>query len=442
MNIVEHLMKTTDRTFLTIEKFDASDLSNSHNIRFIVDNESTIKGYFDDKAPLNLEDAEAFYDFLFLKYVIKFQIHIDEIPPEYGEPLKQLIDYAAIKLCGVESSHIIKCIKNNYSDIFELSKRFTDIGLMNETLDFVIKYYSGFENCGLMEFLIEEYTYFIFDNFEKLYGFLKKDNNVLLQMLMVTNLHNITRMRFKDICEVVEILYRKGITDIAEESCLVLFNSIMKRFADEEDVFFIQPDLKVLYDTLYSCKVEKAKELIPIIKEVDKKIEERIMKEGHELKYEFSTQPYHDWMEERRSVPILFRFLNLSHTINNETLWISLIDYYTSTFTPSFLDNIATSPNTNKYFTKSRQEQFDILITCHSSKLLYWFSSKDLSSEFKQAFSTVIDLILEVVNHNTEFENIYNDIDCFTQILSEAIEQNKNGIVVCQGKLTPIDVEI
>ncbi len=427
MNVIEFLRERTN-DFLTIQKYDFTDLATSHHIRFLIDNTALIIDYFDRNILDTLDNEEQFYDYLYLKYIEKFDEQINEIPEEYRNPLCKIIKYSKGILPLINNGHIIRCIQTNYVRIFELSGRLNDRGLMNETLDLMIRFYSGLKDCGVFQYMISEHTYFAFDKFEDLFDILKKNNQDFLRLIMIENLSKISQMRFRNICEVIKKLYHNNFPAIAQESGLILYKSIIERYKQMEDEYSLQVDLKLTYDTLYFCKLDEAKELIKIIREINEKVDKRILETGHEFKYKFSTEPYVKWMEENKNVVPISRYLTITHEMNEEEIWVSNLIKSSEQFMPSFTDILASASNTNDYFTISRKNQTDIHITVNSTKLGYWFGEDDLANEFNQSLKTAIDAIFEIVDYDTEFEELRHNIDNVTSILREAVKENESGI--------------
>ncbi|MCB2292176.1 hypothetical protein LGK95_01320 [Clostridium algoriphilum] len=429
MNIIEYLREETN-DFLTIEKYDLAELATYHNIKFLIDNRQLICDYFDTHKLVSLDNEEQYFDYLYLDHILKFEEHIDDIPEDFRKHLQELIQYSTKHKEIITNGPIIKCLQSNYEQIFTLANRLSDMGLMKATLELMIMFYSGLKDSRIFQYLINEHTYFAFDNFEGLFDILKKNNQELLKLLMVDNFHKVSRMRFKDICNVVKVLYQRGFVNIATESGRKVFENIVERYKHMEDEYSLQGDLKVAYDTLYLLRMNEAKELTLIIREIDEKVNKKIMETGQEFKYEFSTEPYRKWMEQNRKVVPLTRYLTISHEMSEAKLWVSALIKSSTSFKGSVTDIIASSPNTNDYFTSSRKSQFDILITVHSSKLLYWFSEDEVAEEFNNSLKVVIGCIFETLKHDTEFENLDNNIDDLINILREVVKNNEHGIAL------------
>ncbi|MCU5507151.1 hypothetical protein OCB09_28050, partial [Bacillus cereus] len=92
MNIIEYLREETN-DFVTIEEYELTDLATSYNIRFLVDNRQLIYDYFDTHKLISLDNEEQYYDFLYLDYILKLEEYINDIPEDFGKPLKELIQY-------------------------------------------------------------------------------------------------------------------------------------------------------------------------------------------------------------------------------------------------------------------------------------------------------------------------------------------------------------
>lgn len=429
MNIIEYLREKTDE-FVTIEKYDLTDLLTYYNIKFVVDNRQLIYDYFNTHKLIKLDNEEQYYDFLYIDYIMKFEEHINDIPEDFVKPLKDLIQDLNKYKEIITNKSIIKCLQSNYEQIFMLANRLSDMGLMKATLELMIRFYTGIKDSRIFQYLISEHTYFAFDNFEELFSILKKNNQELLKLLMVDNLHKISWIRLSDICNVVKVLYQHGFIDIAIESGRKVFENIIERYKYMEDGLSLQGDLKVAYDTLYLLKMNEAKKLIPIIREIDEKVNTIIMETGQEFKYEFSTEQYGKFMQENRRFFSLNRYLTISHEMSEEVLWESCLIKLSISFKMSLIDSIARSSNTNDYFTLSRKNEFDIFITFYSSRLLYWFSEDELAEEFNNSFKVVIDSIFEILNHDSQFDNLDNNIDDLIIILREVVKNNEHGITL------------
>ncbi|PNK24685.1 hypothetical protein CBR59_24405 [Bacillus thuringiensis] len=429
MNIIEYLREETN-DFVTIEEYELTDLATSYNIRFLVDNRQLIYDYFDTHKLISLDNEEQYYDFLYLDYILKLEEYINDIPEDFGKPLKELIQYLNEDKEIITNGSIIKCLQSNYEQIFTLANRLSDRGSMKATLELMIKFYSGLKDSGIFQYLIREHTYFAFDNFEKLFDILKKNNQELLKLLMVDNLHKISWIRTINICDVVKILYKRKFADIAKEIGRKVFENIVERYKHMEDEYSLQRDLKVVYDTLYLLRMNEVKELTLIIREIDEKVNKRIMETGQTFKYEFTTEPYRKWMEKNRKAVPFARYLTISHEMSEENLWVSFLIKSSISFKGSILHDIASTSSTNDYFTLSRKSQFDIFIDLHSSKLLYWFSKDELAEEFNNSLKVVISSIFEILNHDIEFENLDNNIDDLINILREVVKNNEHGITL------------
>ncbi len=430
MSIVQLLRASKDE-YLTIEKFELNDLSTYHTIRFLIENSNDITKYFAEKNLVALDNENNYYDFLFLEFIMKFEEDIEFIPKEFGLPLEDIVEWAKMQKSQITNEQIIKCIQSNFISIFELANLHHDMGLMDETLKYLIQFYSGVKECGVFEYLIKGHTDYVFDHFEEIYDILKKDNQILLRMLLIDNIQNIAQMKFKQICELIRGIYHRGFHEIASESGRVMFKNIQKRYDRGEDVYMLQGDLKSAYDMLYQIKAEEARLMIPWIRDVDEKVSKRIMTTGQEFKYEIPTAPYMECMDKNKNVFSLYRYLTVTHDIkNDEKLWKSKVDTINQTLEQFIVDLIASSRGTNSYFSISRLNTFDIDASKYSVCLTYWFSTLELESEFRASLKLAVNSIFEIVGYNIDFEGLEDDMDCFVDIVSEAIKEHKDGISV------------
>jgi len=429
VNIIVYLRKET-KSNLTIEKYALKDLSSSHHIRFLVDYQQLIYKYYDRNKLTTLNGEEQFYDYLYLEYIIKFEEHLDDIPPKYSVPLSELVEYSKKKTSSINNGDIIKCIQKNYEQIFSLAKYLSDMGLMKETLRLAINFNSGIKEYNIFEYLISKHTFFAFDNFDNLYSILKRNNQELLQMLIFDNFDKLSNKRFKDVCNIAKKLYQHKFKAIARKVGIKIFKCVVKRHKEKYDEFFLQSDLKVAYNTLYYLKMNESKELISIIRENNEKVNKSIIERGHKFEYEFSIEPYMKWMEDNKHVLSLSRYLTISHIKDDNKLWESQVVKESVSFKSSLTDILLRSSNTNDYFTLSRKNHIDITSRIHSSKLLYWFSKNELTDEFNKSLKVVVESIFEILDNDIEFENLSENIDGLTKLLNVAIKNKEHGVLL------------
>ncbi len=429
MSIVKLLREKGDKYF-NIEKYPLEDLSSSHTILFLIDQMEFISDYFKEHRLQSLSNEDKYYDYLFLQFIEKFETDTEHIPSEYGARLKELVGFAKNEKLQIGNGEIIKCIKENYKAIFKAADDYYDSGLRNETLNFLINFNSGFRDCGVFEYLIKHYTYFALDNLERLLGIFVQNGNRLLRLLMVDYIHKILDLRFGMICEAIVQIHKRKITDIAEESARIIYYKINERNETGEDAFSLQIDLNLAYKTLYQLKMEEAKLLLPLKRDVDKRVNEWIVNNGQVFKFEIPMGEYRKYLEEYEAPP-LYKYLALTHDINKETkLWQSHIDSLSEDKQESLMDLVATAQGTNSYFSLSKKMSFDVYITNYSLHLINWFSIPKFEYEFRESFRGVVNSIFEVLNHDIRFERLDENIDNFLDLISEAINGREHGVAL------------
>lgn len=427
MNIVELLREKTNE-IVTIEKYDLADLASSHDIRFLVDNSADIYEYYESNKLLTLENAEQFYDYLYLEYILKFEDHVEFIPEEYAKPLQELIQFSKDCLSSINVRDKIICLRDSYASIFKLASRLTDMGLMKGTLELMAKYNSGLHSSGIFECLVNEYTYFAFDNIEVLIDILKRNKGELLHLLLVENFYNIVEIRFSDICAVIKKLSNSNSKDISRACGKKVFDCIIERYNKHDDMFSLQHDLEAAYDALYQLKMEEAKVLISIMREIDAAVNKWLVEKGQKFEYELTIEPYIKWIEDRNGAPPPYRYLTISHEYRKGEFWTPLLERAAESYKPSFTDLVVSSRNSNDYFTLSKKTHYDIHITQYAMKLLYWFSSEELVNEFEESLQVTVESIFEILDYDIRHEKLDSNINDLTHVLYTAISNKERGI--------------
>lgn len=429
MSIIKLLRGSDDKHF-NIEKFPLEDLASSHSIILLIDHKELIFKYFKDNKLEKLNNENDYYDYLFLEFIEKFESDIEHISSEYGSQLKELVDFAIEEKSIIKTGEIIKVVKEHYRAIFKIADDYNDSGLRDTTLNYLIKFNSGFMECGVFEYLIKHYTYYVLDNLERLLNIFKKNSKYLIRLLMVDYIHRILDLRFAMICEAIVGIHKREIIDIAEESARIIYNKIIKRYESGEEAFSLQIDMNIAYKTLYHLEMDEAKLLLPIIRDTDEKVDEWIIKDGQVFDFEIPIGEYREYLKNHKAPPF-YKYLALTHEISAETkLWKSYIDSLSEEKHESFIDLVATAQRTNSYFTISKKMSFDILITNYSLHMINWFTMPEFEDEFRESFKPVVSCIFEMLNHDISFERLNENMDNFLELVSGAINEREHGIVL------------
>lgn len=312
--LIVKLLREQNNSHFTIKKYNLIDLSTSHTIMFLIYNKEKIFEYFRQKDPKNLKDENDYYDYLFLEFIEEFEADIEHIPDEYGNELREIVDFAVKEKTGLSNGNIIKCIKSKYKQIFKLADEYNDSGLRDYTLEYLIKYNSGFLDCGVFEYMTKYYTYYVLDHLEELFQIFKKNDNKLMKLLMIDHINRILDMRFSMVCEAIIGIHRRDIVEIAEESARLIYNKIIERYESGEEAFSLQIDLNAAYKTLYYLKLEEARLLIPIINSTEENVSDWVVKDGQELKFDIPIGQYREYLENYEA-PLFYKYFKATKPV-------------------------------------------------------------------------------------------------------------------------------
>lgn len=430
MNVVSYLREKSN-DFFTIEKYDLEDMANSHQIKFIVEYSNDIRQYFEDNKLNGLSGIEQYYDLKYIEYVCSFEVFQDKLPVDVAEQLIEIIDVLKSSKSAINRGNIIKCIMSNYEAIFSLARSMADMGLTNALLYDIRFNYSGLKNTEIFDFLVSEKTYLVFGQFEEFLDILKKDDNRLLKALMVDNLHNVLRSNFKEICEVVKLLYYRKYTEIACGSGQIIYDYLMTRYRQQENILALQSDFKTGYETLYVLKMDLARKLREVMRDIDRQVVKLVKETGHTTSYEYSNKIYVDALEANKDINPMFKYMTITHELSSEQLWLSMIDKYSIEHNEKPInpfDRIMSSDRTNDYFTHSRLHKMNNLINIAWVNFLYWFGKEDTINEFNECLRLVVGSMFELLDYDITYEGIEENVDDVVLLIKQAVQENESGI--------------
>ena len=188
-------------TYMTVKYYGLNDLATPNDLKNIIDNRILICDYYMDKdftKDLTLND---FIDYLVLKKIIEIQEIIPYIKnKENQESFQNLILKLEGKYKEFSVGNIIKFININIKTIFMKEREIYDI--KNVTLDLCIKYQGGISEDVFL-YLIDNYSYLIFDNYDKLQKTLENQTTLFEKLFSKDIVENAINYRLSKIGDII-----------------------------------------------------------------------------------------------------------------------------------------------------------------------------------------------------------------------------------------------
>jgi hypothetical protein len=430
MNLITKLNNDTEM-FLTLDKYDISDMSTSYTMKNIIESFNAIKGYYEKENLEKVSNLDSYIDFLFLKFITLYSEDLNFILDPYRQQFKEVIEYAKVKINQIEISSVINFIKIHYKDIFEYDQKYISNGIRVLSLNLIINFYNGVKDSEVFEYLIKGNPIFVFDNFESLYKIFKKDDNKLIKELFLEekSFKELCIYRFEEICILVERFYLGNFKDIAIEIGERIFKYTEHQYnSREKHIYSLQNMIQRAKKSLYILRSENYKTLEIFHRKIEKEVEEYLMENGQELKYEISTDAYYKLMEDldKKGFDYFTKYMTITHWQNSESLWYSRLEKEAKSYQASMIDFVGNSFNTNDYFTYGKVNVIDLLINSNSMALFYWFKDEDKANEFIISFKLVIDCIFDILEYDTKFDNLDSDIVAIGTILYDKNVEKSN----------------
>lgn len=286
MNIIKLLSE--NNAMMVIHYYGINDFGTGFAIRKIIENSDLIINYYKDKD-CSISYIDEYIDYLFLKYIINFDEIISIINDEYKELFSNIISVMKNKYSNYLDKDLAKYIKNNYKDILndEYKGLFIQSDVIDYTFEFIIRYCYKDKDKDIIKYLISNFSYKIFDNFNSFKKLFNNSDNLEYYDLLLdeSNIRDNVAYRLEDIKVVLDSLRNKDINlfNIKVELLVNIFKEGYFNTSIEgvmNTYYYVSNMKKILADLNSKYYYEFEKEL---------KLQEEILNE-YISKYGFSTE--------------------------------------------------------------------------------------------------------------------------------------------------------
>ncbi len=383
--------------------YGSADLASSYDVKFLIDNITTIDEYFRAHSISILNGIDDYIDFLWLSKFAQF----DEIIPhilkdEIRAQLKDCLLIIHEYLKSYEIGSVIRYLQGHISDVFNYSQEdLVYFDMLRITIDFVYAHSNSFEDIVFQSIEVD-YWHLVVDNFSTYKQYYAKhidrfSAHVLNEKIAVDNIKNFDR-----VFDLLEKLFQTQpfieiITKSARAVCIEILQ-ISNGITPEnylETLDLIEKGKKI-------AKKFKFKEayLFESLDEKNQPIRDQFFeKYGHKFEYgPIDLNKEIIKLKESRK-PDFVKFLGFSHTYDKESQ--KIISTFDSVMSKqySFTDVIKNiGEESNDYFTPSRLSTIGFILDLHWRLLYLCICDEDLfDGLFKYFHSALHKLFLDEI---------------------------------------------
>lgn len=417
--------------------YGQSDYSTGYIVKELLDNKSKIFEHFRNKNSMVINNLDDYIDYVWINNIKLFESIESKVVDEMKNDFHELIEY--INIFKFTKEKILNYLKTNYHYVFDEMNYSKDIHVFHEVVKEAVNTiytYHDYFDVVMYDFIETRFAYIIVNDIiscEKFYQkyperfskiFDLKDNQHFFD---VRNFHNTFNSLSKSKKKFVkDLIYSK--TQSILKVVIKLAEQIDEDNYLENSHYIDQIILLIKTNSFNFIEQYKIDELQDKIKDASAKY---FKKHGHE----FKTGPIDlkDLLErmkvELKSDMSFFSFLSLTHHMNKneKKLTSNLIQVFN--VEKSLTDMIASSPNTDEYFTQSRLMglHFHIEIYC---RVLYLMLVND---ELQLIIKCHINMILQDIDKNEGDEKL-DLVSSFEGMFESFMSNVKNSKEVYTNK--------
>ncbi|QQY79703.1 hypothetical protein EDD65_11289 [Keratinibaculum paraultunense] len=424
-------------TYMTVKYYGLNDLATPNDLKNIIDNRILICDYYMDKdftKDLTLND---FIDYLVLKKIIEIQEIIPYIKnKENQESFQNLILKLEGKYKEFSVGNIIKFININIKTIFMKEREIYDI--KNVTLDLCIKYQGGISEDVFL-YLIDNYSYLIFDNYDKLQKTLENQTTLFEKLFSKDIVENAINYRLSKIGDIIASVYNRkkenlyDYLDIAVNTIINYGESIMNKLSID-NIMEHQNTIYEIYNILKRINHIKGNQFEGYV-EVSEEIMDKYLKEkGKVITYEI---PVVDIIKMLKSdMPWEFKPLSLTHSYDKECdIMKSNLNFPPKEET-SFLDLVSSNIDSDDYFTFSHQQNLNVYITVGTAAIFSIMNDKKLFVESLIWYIGYLEFICQELRYGKkdiifDMKLLYNMLDNIFSNIGELDDERMQSL--CYG---------
>lgn len=357
MNIIKFLK---DKGITSTIRYSGTTNSEAEfEVRKIVKKKDIINSYLKKTKP-QITTIDEYIDYLYLKCKIQYEEIIPLVREDIRDDFANQIRLFKDKYDKYKKENLISFLKENYKDI--LSNKYNGLYIKRDIIDYTLEILLSTYNSGvddeIIEYLIVNYSYLLYDKFDSCKKIFNSDNKqkfykkLLDEKMLERNL----QYRLNDICNVLQYLKKKN-RELYYNRLKSLI-SIMKRRtfnATVDDVINKYYELEKFTKKLKEFGVPDYYVFEKELKTQEHLLDEYLKIHGKSIPFEISTKSIIDILENENE-KWYTKSLCLTHTTDKKdtSQIISNLEYAYKYFARSVIvDSISTNKETDEIFTFS-----------------------------------------------------------------------------------------
>ena len=425
MNIINFLKEQKASASLTY--YGKDDMATVYQIKVLVDHEQEINEYYNKKS-FDINNIDDYIDFLFVDMYSK----LSEIIPLVRDDIKDKVQIEVNYLNDIRKkyrdSDCNKYIKNNFGTVLNIeSLKKYDLRayeIIDITLNYIKDNFKVFkENKNIYEYIVENYAYKIFYNFNeyrKIFDKYPEFYNILFSEDILKGQMYTKISHLEDALKVIKIkdieLYNDTINLILKIIKERSFNTNL------EKVMYTFNDIKATRKLFEKIGEKSYIEIYNEEKKQEIILDEYIHKNGHKSSFEINIKDFVS-VYENKEINWEIKSLMITHGRYNKKMVSRFESVLSKKREKNLIDLVSTNIPTNEYFTYSIQNELSIMMMFGKLMIQYMLFEDDRFEELMNYLFAGIANYTE--KFNIDIPNIEDDFNMISFTLKNLVNENK-----------------
>lgn len=335
-----------------IRYYGLNDMATGFEIKNIVGNYDLYNELI-DAVNIKINNIDNYINYLYLRCLMNYKEVIPFVRDDAKDKVENIVKKAAECFKKYKESDLAKFITKNYKKI--LSSKFEGLYIEHDIIDFTIELMCKYcnEDSKAMEYIINNYSYQVYDNFDSFKKIFDESNELYYYDLLLEEeiIKKNLSFRLNDITKVLKCLrdkneekYNKKMDFLIEifkkESFNANINDIMNKYFNLRDFTSQLEELK--HPKCYEFKKELERQ---------KKIEEEYLKKnGSKHSFTIDIKPIIDILENDK-LEWYIKSLSLTHTQKGKNKISVFEDLMLKAGKKGILDYVTSDMKTDDTFT-------------------------------------------------------------------------------------------
>ncbi|MGM9879178.1 MAG: hypothetical protein ACI31R_04055 [Bacilli bacterium] len=404
MNIVEILK--TKNIHTGIKYYGLDDMATGISVKSFLDGYNTILSHYNNYQITNVNE---YIDYIYLENILNYKEVIPYVIEEHQDDFIDFLNQCEVKFDNYKKSELVKYLKKGYKDVFNYEPAekvpLLKHDLWSYTIKIIPNYINSFSEDDI-DYLLNNKTYGIIDNFEFWEKYFTKNEKKLSILFSTENLKATLYMRYQSIFDILLLFENKpAFEEIIPDIVDNIYSIIYEKYYNIEDDKLIWESYYTLSDCLTFFKKIGSKYVYDIQKELTKQekiFNDSLVKNGKSISFQLDLEPFKKFYEDF-SKNRLSRIIFITHNKNKTGEMFSFIE-------KSFLDNNEGSfdilsrknPGTNEVFTNSKLRNLSLYTFEIKGRISIILSSEDNIKDYICGISEEIKNICD--NTNTDYK--------------------------------------